>query len=140
MTFRNNHPDGVMKTPQQFIDQECSWRQPWTPVLPKGYSMLITHPLNRMDLPFQTLSGIVDYDDFCVEIFPNNIPFYIYKGFSGLIPAGTPIFQMIPIKRDSWRSSVSEYDEVHARQSVHSFGRKFYGFYRDLYWKKKDYK
>jgi hypothetical protein len=93
-----------------------------------------------MDLPFQTLSGIVDYDDFIAERFPNNLPFYIYKGFSGVIPAGTPMYQMIPIKRDAWRSLVSEFDEQHALKSVQFFAKKFYGVYRDFYWNKKDYK
>jgi len=138
--FRNNHPDGSMKIPKQFCNQECNWRQPWSPVLPKGYSMLITHPLNRMDLPFHTLSGIVDCDNFVVERFPNNLPFYVYKGFTGLIPAGTPMFQMIPIKRDSWSSSISNFDETNAAKNVHNVRKKFYGAYRDGFWTKKVYK
>jgi hypothetical protein len=138
--FRSTIPDGTIKIPEQFCNQEFSWRQPWSPSLPKGYSMLITHPLNRMDLPFQTLSGIVDYDNFVAERFPNNLPFYVHKGFSGVIPAGTPMYQMIPIKRDSWGSLVSKFDEEHALKSVHFFAKKFYGVYRDFYWNKKDYK
>lgn len=138
--LRNNHPDGSMQIPQQFYNQEFNWRQPWSPVLPKGYSMLITHPLNRSDLPFQTLTGVVDSDTFLVELFPNNLPFYVVKGFTGLIPAGTPMFQMIPIKRDSWRSSVSQFRENNSLKAIHSVRRKFYGAYRDTFWHRKDYK
>jgi hypothetical protein len=138
--FRNNDPNGSIKIPDQFSQQECNWRQPWSPVLPKGYSMLITHPLNRVDLPFHTLSGIVDSDSFVVERFPNNLPFYLYKGFSGVIPAGTPMFQMIPIKRESWHHLVSCFNESNAMKNIHNARKKFYGAYRDTYWSKKDYK
>jgi hypothetical protein len=33
-----------------------------------------------------------------------NIPFFIKEGFSGVIPKGTPIAQVIPFKRESWTS------------------------------------
>ena len=62
--------------------------------LPKGYSCLITHPLNRYDLPFITLSGVVDAD---YKLPAGNIPFYVKKDFQGLIKAGTPIMQVIPV-------------------------------------------
>src|SRR5215475_8103617 len=34
----------------------------WTIEAPEGYAVLLTHPLNRVDLPFTTLTGIVDCD------------------------------------------------------------------------------
>jgi hypothetical protein len=34
----------------------------WTIEAPKGYSLLFTHPANRFDLPFTTLTGLVDCD------------------------------------------------------------------------------
>jgi hypothetical protein len=65
----------------------------------KSDSVLITHPLNRHDLPFVTTSGIIDsgYDDKA-----GNIPFFIKEGFTGIIPKGTPIAQVIPFKRENW--------------------------------------
>ena len=39
------------------------WDAQWGMKTPKGYSVLITHPLNRYDLPFTTLSGIMDTDN-----------------------------------------------------------------------------
>ena len=36
----------------------------WTIELPPGWSLLATHPLNRDDLPFRTLTGLVDADRF----------------------------------------------------------------------------
>jgi hypothetical protein len=75
------------------------WASQWGWKVPKGYSVLVTHPLNRHDLPFTTLSGVVDSDDF---IAWGNIPFFLHKGFEGVIPAGTPTAQLIPFKRERW--------------------------------------
>ena len=67
----------------------------------KSDSVLVTHPLNRNDLPFVTTSGIIDSGFFKVS---GNIPFFIKEGFSGVIPKGTPIAQVIPFKRENWIS------------------------------------
>jgi len=34
----------------------------WTIEAPEGYALFFTHPVNRFDLPFTTLSGLVDCD------------------------------------------------------------------------------
>jgi hypothetical protein len=67
----------------------------------KSDSVLVTHPLNRNDLPFITTSGIIDsgYNNKA-----GNIPFFIKEGFKGVIPKGTPIAQVIPFKRENWLS------------------------------------
>jgi hypothetical protein len=67
----------------------------------KADSVLVTHPLNRHDLPFVTTSGIIDSGYFDVA---GNIPFFIKEGFSGIIPKGTPIAQVIPFERQKWAS------------------------------------
>jgi hypothetical protein len=67
----------------------------------KADSVLVTHPLNRHDLPFVTTSGIIDSGHFEVA---GNIPFFIKEGFVGIIPKGTPIAQVIPFERQEWES------------------------------------
>ena len=71
----------------------------WTIEMNKGYSVLITHPFNRDDLPFRTLTGLVD-----VDLYKSNtIQFpavWIDESFSGILKKGTPIAQCVPIKRD----------------------------------------
>ncbi len=77
----------------------------WTIQTPPGYSLLFTHPLNRIDLPFTTISGLVDTDVF----FDNLINFparWHDVNFSGVLPKGTPVAQCIPVKRESWRSRI----------------------------------
>lgn len=66
---------------------------------PPGYMGLIITPLHRNDLPFYTLAGIVDLDR---HPLPVNPPFIMKKGFSGIIKKGTPLWQLIPIKKDHW--------------------------------------
>ena len=74
----------------------------WTIEMDKGYSVLITHPFNRDDLPFRTLTGLVD-----VDLYKSNtIQFpavWIDETFSGILKKGTPIAQCVPIKRDNLR-------------------------------------
>lgn len=77
----------------------------WTIEAPEDYSILFTHPVNRRDLPFTTLTGIVD----CDRYVDNRIHFPAYwddMSFSGVLPKGTPIVQCIPVKRGSWKARV----------------------------------
>ena len=101
--------------------------------MPDGYSGLIVHPLNRLDLPFFTISGTVDFDTF---YYPKvtNIPFYIKKGFSGIIPKGTPMFQIIPVKREHWESK-KEKNHTEENNLKNSIFKN--GIYRKDNWVKK---
>ncbi len=70
----------------------------WSIEAPSGTSLVFTHPLNREDLPFRTLSGIVDCDQAKGDFvhFPA-----IWKdtAFEGTLAAGTPIAQAFAFKR-----------------------------------------
>jgi len=73
----------------------------WTIEAPEGYSLLFTHPVNRFDLPFTTLTGLVDcdrYHDAWIH-FPAR---WNDANFSGVLPKGTPVAQCFPIKREKW--------------------------------------
>ena len=111
-----------------------AWEMSWAFKVPKGYSVLVTNPLNRQDLPFFATSGVIDADDI---LGPGGVPFAVKKDFEGIIPAGTPILQLIPFKRESWRSSEMENpfksSDIRARNIIS-------GWYRDNIWKKKDFK
>jgi hypothetical protein len=118
-----------------FLPIEFIWKRVWIPKLPSGYSLLITHPLSRFDLPFYTMSAIVDADSFYHHPV-GNIPFYLKNNFSGFIPSGTPMFQMIPIKREEWEGHSVEFsDDVIKRSSKKSF----YGMYKKYFRQNKKY-
>lgn len=73
----------------------------WTIEAPAGYSILFTHPINRADLPFTTLSGLVDCDTF--HDSPVNFPARWHDaGFNGVLRKGIPIAQCLPVKREKW--------------------------------------
>lgn len=90
------------------------WWPLWGEVLPEGYSALYIHPLNRYDLPFMTTNGIVDNDKFGA---PGRLPFFLKEGFEGILPAGTPVIQIIPFKREDWSMKITQLsaDEVNVR-------------------------
>jgi len=117
---------------------ELIWKMPWIPKLPKGYSILVTHPFNRYDLPFVTSTGIIDADDFH-HIGSGQIPFYLQKDFEGYIPIGTPIYQMIPFKREKWKNNVLPFDEEDLFKKEYAIRNVFSGAYKKLFWKKKKF-
>jgi len=112
---------------------------PWAIKTPKGYSVMIVHPMHQ-DLPFTILPGIVDTDGY---IAPVNFPFKMNDPkFEGMIPKGTPMAQIIPFKRESWKmKSGSLQDIVDINNKVMNyFSTIFYDRYRNKWWNRKEYK
>ncbi len=72
----------------------------WTVELPPGHSLLCTHPFNRMELPFRTLTGLVDVDLY-KDAFIQYPAVWLDPAFSGIVPKGTPIAQCIPVPRQA---------------------------------------
>lgn len=116
------------------------FNQPWIVVTPPGYSSLFITPMHQ-DIPFKIFEGIVDTDKYYA---PVNFPFVLKDpNFSGLIPAGTPIAQVIPFKRDSWGMSIKKND-FKVMEKINRNDAKIYSVFNDKYkrffWIKKDYK
>jgi hypothetical protein len=110
-----------------------AWEMRYGFKVPKGYSILITQPFNRTDLPTYVTSGIIDADEL---LGPGGVPFCLKENFTGVLKAGTPIIQMFPFKRDDWKSKMVEnkfpIGDLRGRNRV-------YGWYKQAIWKKKDY-
>lgn len=70
----------------------------WTLEAPEGWQLLFTHPFNRPDLPFQTLTGVVDCDAFRHGYvhFP---ALWTRPDWEGVLPAGTPVAQVVAVPR-----------------------------------------
>jgi hypothetical protein len=128
-----------MPVPSGHYEGHYVWFLPLILSLPKGYSAMFTHPLNRFDLPFTTLAGIVDADK-KFTMRDGNIPFFIKKDFEGVIEAGTPIAQIIPFKRDSWKANRDDSLVELANKQRHVQSRKYFNFYQENMWTKKDFK
>ena len=127
-----------VKVSDDYGPEEFAWCTPWIPKLPKGYSVMVTQPLNHFN-SFTTLTGIIDSDTFYHTPF-GRIPFYIKKGFTGTIPAGTPMFQFIPIKRESWTLKTIGYNFKEQTRRDAKIRRNFIGSYKNMFWNKKEYK
>jgi hypothetical protein len=93
-------PAQVAGTP--FFDEDrfvIKFNSFWTIELPPGYSLLVTHPVNRDDLPFTTLTGLVDADLYSLA-FVNFPARWRDPHFTGTLAKGTPVAQCLPIRRE----------------------------------------
>jgi hypothetical protein len=122
-----------------YLPTHYSWHPPWFPELPFGYSCIITQPFNHDDLPFKTLTGIVDADGFTHSESGSNLPFLLKENFSGMIKKGTPMYQIIPFKRESWQSVVNDFNEKKQLSITQAVKQYMWGGYKTLFWKKKEY-
>jgi hypothetical protein len=104
----------------------------WTIKTPPGWSCIFLHPQAYQDLPFQTISGIVDTDVYDGEI---NVPFVVKDNFEGIINRNTPMFQVIPFKREKWdsRFTVKEPNEhFYDSEKLYSkINRAYYSLIKD---------
>lgn len=121
---------------QLFYPIEFVWKEQWVPKLPNGYSALYTSPLNNFELPFRSLDAVIDSDQYYHE-HKGQYPFYMYKGFSGVIPAGTPLFQILPIKRSSWKSSSQPFNKDFNFISQNNIRKKLFNSYKKQFWQRK---
>lgn len=114
------------------------WINAWSIKTPPGYSCLFVTPLHR-DTPIVILPGVVDTD---VYTAPVNFPFILKNPkMEGLIPAGTPIAQVIPIKRDDWQMSIGEKDDLLKQEKITTKLRtKFFDSYKTQFRQIKQYK
>lgn len=127
-----------VKIPEGYYDIEFLWFQPWTPILPKGYSVLYTNPINNLSLYTISTSGVVDHDSF-KYITEGRYPFFLKKGFTGIIPAGTPMYQIVPFKRDNWKSEITEFNKRVTDAARNTLLEKFWGKYKSSYRKEKKF-
>ena len=112
------------------------WINPWAIKTPQGYSCLFKPPAHNQNPWFEILEGIVDTDAYGA---PVNFPFVLKnptKEF--MIPAGTPIAQVIPFKREHWESSFT--DDTKVPNSVEKYlNSQFFDRYKRMFWKRKSY-
>lgn len=131
-------PNVDMAIPKDCHPVQFGIKMNWYYETPPGYSILITHPMNRFDLPFVAPAGIVDSDIWGLPVF---IPIFIKRGFRGIIKKGTPLFQMIPIKREEWELDIDYSDESYEKHKILEESRRSHvtGHYKKTTWQKKNY-
>ncbi len=137
-TIAVRNDEHQISVPFGFRKEELVWNVPFSFQLPFGYSMLVSHPANRYDLPFLTPSAIVDCDT--EPMTPGKIPFFLRENFQGIIPAGTPIVQLLPFKRENWKKKFDSKLKNRSNKVLFNVNRFASGFYIKNIWKRKIYK
>lgn len=113
------------------------WVNEWIIQTPRGYSCLIINPVHRKS-PFHFLEAVVDTDNYYLPI--EFICSLTDPKFEGTIPAGTPIVQVIPFKRDHYKMRFGKKDETLFQKNVRIIQKHFYNAYKTFLWNRKEYK
>lgn len=114
------------------------FRNPWGIKTPKGYSCLFISPTHRPSHGVRILEGVVDTDTYFNSV---QFPFMFEQGYKGgTIPAGTPIAQVIPFKREEFQMSIGGDKERKDIDASHNIvASVFMNGYRNLLRSKKTY-
>ena len=109
---------------------------PFSMVLPPGYSVLFCPLINRPEPRFTVLSGIVDegYD------LPTNFPIVLRKKGTWLLKKGEPIVGVIPFKRESWKMWSGFYIEKLHSKTLNLLNSEWVDRYKNRFWNKKSFK
>lgn len=111
----------------------------WSVGTDSGSSSIIMQPIHQDISPLMAITGLVDTDKMITD---GHFSFLVKKGFKGVIKQGTPLVQIIPFERSSWRSEIVDFkiakDIVQHQRFIL---RRVFGYgYKMLMRSKKDYK
>jgi hypothetical protein len=114
------------------------WNNAYAIKTPPGYSVLFTQPFHRESV-FTILPGIVDTDKYTA---PVNFPFVLNDNkWEGIIPAGTPMAQVIPFKRESWKHEIgSNKDRIEQDRLTRKLKTLFFNSYKRQFWSSKSFR
>jgi hypothetical protein len=117
-----------LREPDRFL---VKFHNLWTIEAPPGYALLFTHPVNRFDLPFTTLTGLVDCDRYH-DAWINFPARWHDADFKGVLPRGTPVAQCFPIRRENWAVRTGAFTQDEAQRAHDLLGeiRREKGVYR----------
>lgn len=110
---------------------------PWSITTKKGYSAYVLpawHHFPHFDKIF-THSGVVDYEDFHTV----NWVFSVIEECEFTIPAGTPIMQVIPFKREVMVAECGKATEYERDKANYGFFSRVSGLYRRVFHRKKTF-
>ena len=115
------------------------WNNPYSIKTPSGYSTLFLPPMHNPNGIFTVLEGFVDTDTYQT---PVNFPFILNDvKWEGIIDAGTPMAQVIPIKRDSWKHKIgSDKERMEQNMITAKLKTLFFNSYKRQFWHRKEYK
>lgn len=115
------------------------WTNPWAISTQPGTSCLFLPPMHNPNGMFTILPGVVDTDTYRK---PVNFPFVLDDvQWEGLIPAGTPLAQVIPFRRDEWQMQLGDDGDRAASDRVTTRLRSvWFNSYKRYFWTRKQYR
>jgi hypothetical protein len=129
----NLYPDFVEHDPiPKFMN-------PYIVETPVGWSSLFVPPMHNPNPHFTILPAIVDTDK------NKSLINFVFKlnnsDYEGLIPAGTPMVQVIPIKRDNWEMKKGGEKEINEHINIfNKMNTRFFDRYKTFFWTRKSYR
>jgi hypothetical protein len=126
--------------PQQYAGAPFATRtvvkfeNPWIIVTPPEFFCLITAPINRFEMPFLPLAGIVETGTYYKEV---QLPMacLMQPGQTFDLPRGAPMIQVIPFRRDEWLSLTAPLDRARRAEQQAKFDANKHT-YKEEFWKK----
>ena len=112
--------------PPSFSKPAMKYLHGWNILTPPGWSTMFFHPVGYDDLPIRAISGIVDTDILTTGI---NCPFFLKENFSGIIPKGTPMVQLLPFKRETWQANFTNPGDKKSSFEIEKLKTKIVGSY-----------
>jgi len=101
----------------------------WTVRTPEGYSCLFMQPYYFFNKQINLFPAVVDTDK---HDLPVEFPGYTYASEKITIPAGTPLMQVIPFKRDDWKMEMLVSNDTPSELA-------YEGKYKDLFQSRKKF-
>ena len=125
--------------PERYHKQLFRILPTWSVGTDEGYSVLFTNPYHTDESPLWAFTGLIDTDTFISE---GHVSFLVKKDFKGIIKQGTPLYQLIPFKRDEWHA---EYMDAEKSRSLFDRQRlnlrsTFINGYKNKFRAKKEYR
>jgi len=107
---------------------------PWIIVTEPDVACLITAPLNRYEIPFMAITGIVETGEFYKQVAQPMIC-TMRPGDVFILKRGEPMIQVIPFRRDDWTSRTTVIDEPRLAAQVARLQANPHD-YKERHWKK----
>ena len=125
--FSSSHPSSQLVDTISYLGDDAPVKDafkissPWNMKTPEGYSVLFLDPFMFTNKFFACWQGVIDTDEFNVNLDNAQIIFYPLVDHSFVIPAGTPLVQILPFQRETWSSTYfySEEDTWHENHARH---------------------
>jgi hypothetical protein len=126
--------------PQQFAGapfaggRVLKFDNPWIIVTPPDYVCLITGPINRFEMPFVPLTGIVETGTYYKQVKLPTICL-LGRGQSYILRRGTPMIQVIPIRREEWTHEAALMNRAQNDEQQALFDANPHA-YKESFWKR----